>query len=276
MTLLLTQIPNLLTILGLTKSYFFMPKYFTALLSLFLLFVIALSTVGAYYVYENTRPTSTISVTDILKQKVKPDQATVQLFISQSGTDIKKMNTENDAVTVKVTDYLVQNGVAKNKIKTNKNSYKEDQVLDLENPLFNGNEKAFTQIITRVESIIDVEFVNFDDNPNAILDGTLALGVNRYGQFNYKTKDLKAICDQMEIDVEKSVKVKADQKIKNLGGTVVKTQYGQTYTTGCDNSLGGMTPMYDAKSAAMGGAIPNILTGEQEVSATANLNVEYR
>jgi uncharacterized protein YggE len=246
-----------------------MPKYFTALLSLFLLFVVALSTVGAYYVYENTRPTSTISVTDILKQKVKADQATVQLFISQSGTDIKKMNTENDAVTVKVTDYLIQNGVAKNKIKTNKNSFED---YDMSGTVDPANPKKRM----RVENIIDVEFVNLDNNPNAILDKTLEFGVTNYGQFNYKTKDLKAICDQMEIDVEKSAKVKADQKIKNLGGTVVKTQYGQTYTTGCDNSFGGMAPMYDAKSAAMGGAIPNIMTGEQEVSATANLNVEYR
>jgi uncharacterized protein YggE len=250
-----------------------MPKYFIALLSLFLLFVVALSTVGAYYVYENTRPTSTISVTDILKQKVKPDQATVQLFISQSGTDIKKMNTENDVVTVKVTDYLIQNGVAKNKIKTNKNSYPDYNYGYSSLPSIE-NQKSENRTV--VESIVDIEFVNLDNNPNAILDETLALGVNRYGQFNYKTKDLKAICDQMEIDVEKSVKVKADQKVKNLGGTVVKTQYGQTYTTGCDNSLGGMIPMYDAKSAAMGGAIPSVMTGEQAVSATASLNVEYR
>jgi uncharacterized protein YggE len=247
-----------------------MPKYFIVLLSFFLLFIIALTTAGTYLIYENTRPTSNISVTDVIKQKVKPDQANVQLFISQAGTDIKKMNAENDAITIKVTDYLMQSGIAKNKIKTNKNSYEEYDMSGITDP---ANPKK----LTRVESIVDVEFVNFDNNPNVILDETLALGVNRYGQFNYKTTDLKAICDQMEIDVEKNLKIKADQKIKNLGGNVVKTQYGQTYTTGCDNSLGGMAPMYDAKTTSIdGGMIPNVMTGEQEVSATANLNVEYR
>jgi uncharacterized protein YggE len=246
-----------------------MPKYFIVLLSLFLLFIIALTTTGAYLMYENTRPTSTISVADVLKQKVKPDQANVQLFISQAGTDIKKMNTENDVITVKVTDYLIKSGIAKNKIKTNKNSFEEYDMSGITDP---ANPKK----LTRVESIIDVEFVNLDNNPNAVLDETLALGVNRYGQFNYKTKDLKAICDQLEIDVEKSVKIKADLKIKNLGGNVTKTQYGQTYTTGCENTLGAM-PMYDSKAmGAEGGMIPNVMTGEQEVSATANLNVEYR
>jgi uncharacterized protein YggE len=248
-----------------------MPKYFTVLLSLFLLFIVALTTTGAYLMYENTRPTSTISVTDILKQKVKPDQATVQLFVSQSGTDIKKMNAENDSITTKVTDYLIQSGIAKNKIKTNKNSY-PDYNYGFSSLSSTENQKPENRTV--VESIIDVEFINLDNNPNAILDETLTLGVNRYGQFNYKTKDLKAICDQLEIDVEKTVKIKADQKIKNLGGSVVKTQYGQTYTAGCDGSFNPV-PVYNEKMAT-DSMIPNVMTGEQEVSATANLNVEYR
>lgn len=246
-----------------------MPKYFIVLLSLFLLFVIALSSLGIYLVYQNSQPYSSFSVTETVKQKVKPDQATVQLFVSQSGTDIKKMNTENDAITLKVTDYLIKNGISKNKIKTNKNSFEEydmSKSTDIANPIK----------FTRVESIIDVEFVNLDNNPNAILDETIALGVNRYGQFNYKTKDLKVICDQLEIDAEKNVKTKADLKVKNLGGNVIKTQYGQTYTTGCENSLGGAAPMYDAKTTSISGMIPNVMTGEQEISATATLNVEYR
>jgi uncharacterized protein YggE len=243
-----------------------MPKYFIVLLSLFLIFVVGLTSVGAYFMYQNTRPTSTVMVTDTVKQKVKPDQATVQLFVSQAGTDIKKMNAENDIITSKVTDYLVAKGVTKNKIKTNKNSFEEYSDFTSISSL--SSEKQ-----TRVESIIDVEFVNLDNNPNAILDGTLALGVTRYGQFNYKTKDLKVVCDQLEIDAEKSVKNKADQKVSTLNGTIVKTQLSQTYTVGCDGSLNPM-PIYDAKS--MSGEIQNLITGEQEISATASLNVEYR
>jgi uncharacterized protein YggE len=250
-----------------------MPKYFIALLSFFLLFVIAVLSLGIYLVYQNSKPYSSFSVTEIVKQKVKPDQATVQLFVSQTGTDIKKMNIENDTITAKVTDYLLKNGVTKNKIKTNKNSY----------PDYNFGYSSLSSLETQkpenrtvVESIIDVEFVSLDNNPNAIVDETLSLGVNRYGQFSYKTKDLKVICDQVEIDAEKNVKTKADLKVKNLGGNVVKAQYGQTYTTGCENSLGGSVPTYDAKTTSMSGAVPNIMTGEQEVSATASLNVEYR
>jgi uncharacterized protein YggE len=194
----------------------------------------------------------------------------VQLFVSQAGTDIKKMNAENDAITVKVTDYLQKNGVTKNKIKTNKNSYEEysDFSTDSSKP---------SPKLTRVENIIDVEFNNLDNNPNAILDETLALGVSRYGQFVYKTKDLKVVCDALETEVESKVREKAWKRQELFGNSQVRLQYGQTYTTGCDNSLGGIAPMYDAKTTSIdGGMIPNVMTGEQEVSATSNLNVEYR
>jgi uncharacterized protein YggE len=155
-----------------------MPKYFIVLLSIFLLFVMAMIAAGSYAFYQNSKPYSTLAVTDTIKQKVKPDQANVQLFISQSGTDIKKMNSENDTITAKVTSYLIQKGIDKNKIKTNKNSYPDY------NYGFSGiseTENQKTENKTIVESIIDVEFVNLENNPNAILDGTLALGVNRYG-----------------------------------------------------------------------------------------------
>lgn len=244
-----------------------MPKYFVILLSLFLLFVVALTTTGAYFAYQNTRPTSTIMVTEIVKQKVKPDQATVQLFISQSGTDIKKMNAENDIVTAKVTDYLVTKGITKNKIKTNKNSFEDFND-------FSSISSASDKRLTRVESIIDVEFVNLDNNPNAILEETLALGVTNYGQFNYKSKDLKTVCDQLEVEAEKKVVQKANQKVSSLNGTIVKTQLNQTYSTGCDGSFGS-APMYDQKMMS-GSMAPELMTGEQEISANASMNVEYR
>jgi uncharacterized protein YggE len=246
-----------------------MPKYFIALLSIFLLFAMATLVAGSYLMYQNSKPFSSFVVTETVKQKVKPDQATVQLFISQAGIDVKKMNTQNDAITVKVTDYLIQKGIAKNKIKTNKNSFEEYND-------FSSISSVSDQKLTRVESIIDVEFVNLDNNPNAILDETLALGVNRYGQFVYKTKDLKVVCDALETEAENKVREKAFKRGELFGNSQVRLQYGQTYTTGCENSLGGPAPMYDMKTAGIGGEIPNIMTGEQEVSATANLNVEYR
>jgi uncharacterized protein YggE len=246
-----------------------MPKYFVVLLSLFLLFVVALTSFGAYMLYENTRPTSMVSVSDTLKKKVKPDQATVQLFISQTGLDLAKMNKENDAIAVKVTDFLIKSGVSKDKIKTNKNSYPD---YGIESSI-DGAKKPQ---LTVAEITIDVEFVNLDNNPNAILDETLALGVNRFGAFNYKTADIKKLCDALEIEVEKSVKVKAEQKVENIGGKIVKIQYSQTYVNNCENNA---VPFYSAMKSADSAAaspVPELMTGEQEISATASLNVEYR
>jgi uncharacterized protein YggE len=245
-----------------------MPKYFTILLSLFLLFFVALSSFSAYIIYDQTRPVSTIGVTDTLKKKIKPDQATVQLFVSQAGTDLAKMNKENDAITLKVTNFLIKNGVITDKIKTNKTSFEE----------FSGiiETDAKKPKLTRAETTIDVEFVNLDNNPNFLLDQTLALGVSRYGQFNYKTKDVKQFCDALENEVELSVKDKAANKMKNMAGKVIRTQYNQTYTNGCDNMA---TPVYNMKTA-LGGAndnsAPELMTGEQEISATASLNLDYR
>jgi uncharacterized protein YggE len=264
------------TILKLTHNsrinqiLFFMPKYFVALLSLFLLFVVALTSVGAFMIYDNTRPISTLSVTDTLKKKVKPDQATVQLFISQTGTDLVKMNKENDAITVKVIDFLIKSGVSKDKIKTNKNSYPDFGI----EPVIDGSKKPQ---LTVSETTIDVEFVNLNNNPNAILDETLVLGVNRFGAFNYKTADIKKMCDALETEVEKSVKVKAEQKVENIGGKIIKIQYSQTFVNNCENNS---MPYYSSIKTGGGefdGAqAPDLMTGEQEISATANLNVEYR
>jgi uncharacterized protein YggE len=246
-----------------------MPKYFVALLSLFLLFVVALTSVGAYMTYENTRPTSMLSVSDTLKKKVKPDQATVQLFISQTGSDLAKMNKENDAITVKVADYLIKSGISKDKIKTNKNSYPDYGI----EPTTDSTKKPQ---LTVAETTIDVEFVNLNNNPNAILDETLALGVNRFGAFNYKTADIKKMCDALETEVEKSVKAKAEQKVENIGGKIVKIQYSQTYVNNCENNA---VPFYSSIKSADSVPdfpVPELMTGEQEISATASLNVEYR
>ena len=249
-----------------------MPKYFVIILSIFLLFIVAFTAVGAFLIYDQTRPTSSIGVTDTIKQKVKPDQANVQLFISQSGTDVKRMNAENDIATVKVTDFLFKQGIDKNKIKTNKNSFEEYFDKDIETAI---NPSSSAKKNMRVETIIDVEFTNLDNNPNKILDETLNLGVTNYGSFNYKIKDVKVVCDQLEKDVEKTVKIKAEQKISNIGAKIIKTQYNQTYVTGCDNNI---MPLYNAKSLDSGitSDVPDLMTGEQEVSATASLNVEYR
>jgi uncharacterized protein YggE len=248
-----------------------MPKYFIILLSLFLLFVVALTSFGAFMIYENTRPTSTLSVSDTLRKKIKPDQATVQLFISQTGSDLTKMNKENDVVTTKVTEYLVKNGISKDKIKTNKTSY-PDYSLE------STPDSTKPPKLTVAETTLDVEFVNLNNNPNAILEETINLGVTRYGPFSYKTADIKKFCDNLETEVEKSVKVKADNKISNIGGKIIKIQYGQTYTTNCDG--GGSIPYYAATKSAdtgiLGSQAPDLMTGEQEIIATANLNVEYR
>jgi uncharacterized protein YggE len=247
-----------------------MPKYFIVLLSLFLLFVVALTSAGAFMIYDNTRPISTISVTDTLKKTVKPDQANVQLVISKTGADLKALNRDNDAVTLKVTQYLVENGISKDKIKTNKNSYPDygvEPTLDSKLPKQ-----------TVAETTIDVEFVNLDSNPNAILEKTLELGVTRYGQFTYKTKNVKQICDTLETEVEKSVKTKADNKISNIGGKIVKIQYSPTFTTNCDGNS--PVPYYSTVKSTdteiLGSPAPELMTGEQEISATASLNVEYR
>jgi uncharacterized protein YggE len=248
-----------------------MPKYFVALLSLFLLFVVALTSVGAFMIYDNTRPISTLSVTDTLKKKVKPDQATVQLFISQTGTDLVKMNKENDAITVKVTDFLIKSGVSKDKIKTNKSSYPDYSFES-------ATDTTKAPKLTVAETTMDVEFVSLDNNPNAILEKTVELGVTKYGQFSYKTKNVKDLCDALETEAEKSAKAKADNKVSNLGGKIVKIQYNTTFTSNCGENSSlpyNSTTKSDDFNFSQSEA-PELMTGEQEISATANLNVEYR
>lgn len=246
-----------------------MPKYFIFLLSLFLLFLVAFTSVGAFLVYDNSRPSNTLSVTDSVKKIIKPDQATVQLVISQTGTDLVKMNKENDLIMSKVSEYLISKGIAKEKIKTNKTSFDNFEYLP------DGTVKTPKQITA--ENTIEVEFVNLNNNPNAILTETINLGVTRYGQFSYKSKDMKTVCDALEAEAEKSVKTKAENKVNNIGGKIVKIQYNQTFTTGCDgnNSI----PYFSTKANDLGSSAsqsPELMTGEQELVSTASLNVEYR
>jgi uncharacterized protein YggE len=248
-----------------------MPKYIAILVTIFLIFLIGMTSFGAYLIYQRTLPTSVLTVSETSKKLIKPDEAMVNLMVDKTGESAAALNLENDKIIIKVVDYLVTSGVKKENIKSNKNSYEDYN--------YGPNGERGSKII-RMNSNIEVKFLNTEADINSILQQTLDLGINSFGQIDYRIKNQEKVCEELQTEAEQKLKQKIEQKTQNLGVKVVSIIYNSGYDNNCNG--GGMYPMYKsaiAPSDMMGGGIvgENVLSGGQkELAYNASATVTYR
>ncbi len=244
-----------------------MNKILYFLLAIFIIILIGATSFGAFFLYQKTLPTSTITLSETVKKTIKPDSGSVSLYVNSDGTDVKKLNSDNDVVVSKVVDYLISSGISKDKIKSNKNSY-QDQIYD---PSGISKDKIY-----RMNSNIDISFENLNLDINSILQKSLEYGVSSFGQVNFEIKDQQKVCEELQNEAENKLREKITQKSNNLGFKVASVQYTQGYD--CNN--GGMypMPMYAKSASDSSGVIgENVLSGGQkELNYTATANITYR
>lgn len=255
----------------------------SSILATIISLVLIIGTVtGIWWLWDRSLPISVLSVQGTASQKVKYDKVTLNLTISLVGSDVSLLNTEIDTKTTKIIDYLKLQGISENDIQTNKSSYPDYStvIYDSSSKPNSSTQQGSNQ--TRVENnfiVILNDFGTDNSKPNKVIAEVTKLGVNRFGGFNYDFKDNKAICNNLENTATENAWQKAQDKIKALGGgrVVKKTT---NFVSGCGNNNYPMMYNSMAKAEPITGTSqetpPSVLGGEQELTSSIELTVEYK
>lgn len=247
-----------------------MPKYLAILLSILLVFMTAAIGFGGYRLYQNSLPTSQITVTENLKKNFTPNEAIVTLFVDKSGENLAALNSENDKIISKVVEFLTVSGVTKENIKSNKSSNEDYN--------YSPTGERGTKII-RMNSTVEVKFTSLEKDINEILTKTLDLGINSFGQVDYRIKDQEKICTDLQQETESKLKTKIDTKIQSLKASLVSIQFNQSFDNLCNGT--GVYPMYrsagiDTKTGGAATAENVLSSGQKELSYESSAIVTYR
>ncbi len=233
---------------------------------------------GVWWLWDKNLPVSVLSVQGESSKKVKYDKVTINLTISLIGKDVSVLNSEIDTKTSKIIDYLKSQNISEDQIQTNKSSYPDYEM----GYIYSAPDVSPKERQTRVENNFIVTFTDFgSDNtkPNKVIAEVTKLGVNRFGSFNYDFNDNKKVCSDLENMAIEDAYNKAQDRVKALGGgRIVKK------TTNLLSGCGGVNNypmMYATKAdvAASGPSQeipPSVLGGEQEITSTIELTVEYK
>jgi uncharacterized protein YggE len=234
---------------------------------------------GLWWLWERNLPISVLTVQGQATKKVQYDKVTVNLTISLVGSDVNSLNSEIDSKTNKIIEYLNKQGIQNNDIQTSKTSYPEYQPIVYSMPVRDGENT--TQ--TRVETNFTVVFNNFKQDaslPNKVIAEATKLGVNRFGSFNYDFADNKKVCADLEDEATKDAFKIANDRIKALGGgRIVKKTVNLLNNCGNNNYPYPYATMGKADASAVSASsesAPSVLGGEQELTSTVDLTVEYK
>lgn len=225
---------------------------------------------------DNSRPTSSITVTGTAKQKVKPDTAIATFIYTQKGSDSKKLNEDADKTITKISEYLQKNGISNENIVSNKSSYTSYYPIP-------GDPRGSTEELT-TDVTYEVTFDEIDKDPakpNTILNGLVDLGVNRYYGFRYLFKNNESICKELEIKAIENGYTQAQRSIDALGKNKIISREVTESVGGC-----GGFDVYPIYSKEVGvSTSPDSLTdsippqldaGEQELTHSVKVKVTYR
>lgn len=282
---------------------------------LFALFILIISiglvggTVYLFKTYENSLPTSTITVTGTSEQKVMFDKATTTLYITQRGTDVNQLNGLVDKATIEVLNYLESQGVANDDIQSNKNSYPDYSMpeplvpqLTAESNQTQASPKSDRAAVTIstppsnpatsmpvrtqarnmiVEASIKVVFDDISSDPsepNQILNEVTRLGVTRYDNLMYEIQNKDTICEDLKNEAISDAIKKGRDTASALGGKKI-IRYEVNQIQGCDN--GYLWPMLARSSEAVVDStsvptVPPIQPGQETVKGSVNLTLMFR
>jgi uncharacterized protein YggE len=234
---------------------------------------------GLWWLWERNLPISVLTVQGEATKKVQYDKVTVNLTISLVGSDVNSLNSEIDSKTNKIIEYLNKQGIQNNDIQTSKTSFPDYQPIVYSSPTKDGSD--ITQ--TRVETNFTVVFNNFKQDPslpNKVIAEATKLGVNRFGAFSYDFEDNKKVCSDLEDEATKNAFKTANDRIKALGGgRIVKKTVNLLNNCGNNNYSYPYATIGKADIAPIsvsGETAPSVLGGEQELTSTVDLTVEYK
>lgn len=208
--------------------------------------------IGADIAYKNT-----ISVTGEGKVYTKPDIAIVSLSVVTQGNNIKSVQDENTEKMNDVADFLKDFGVEEKDIKT---------IVYRIYPRYNYENRKIPEIIGyEITQTLEIKIKQMD-KIGEILDNAVDVGINQVSSLRFGNEDdeeLKAEARKLAIE---DAKEKAKELALDLGVKLIKItgfNEGTVYDYAIYRELG-----------IGGGGVPEIQTGENEISVNITLIYE--
>lgn len=231
---------------------------------------------GVWWLWDRSLPVSVLTVQGESSKKIKYDKVSINLTISIVGNDVSSLNSEIDTKTNKVINYLKSQNIAEDQIQTNKSSFPDYELNNFSEELDNKMPRQ-----TRFESNFTITFIDFGQDkakPNKVIAEVTKLGVNRFGGFNYDFNDNKKVCSDLENSAIEDGLKKAEDRVKFLGGSRITKKSVDLFSGCLDNQYSTLpfaTPGSQSENV-QGITPPPALGGEQEISRTVQLIIEYK
>lgn len=239
--------------------------------------IVALLSVFGYLWWMSSLPLSKISVVGEAKAKQKPDKATITVYYSKQGQDVKALNQELDRKTEEFVDYLISEGISEDVIVTNKVTYPDYG--------FDNSPEVPVEKGTRAELSLEITFENISQNtskPGEILNKLLEMGVVRFDSFRYSFNNAEQICRELQTKAIEDGYKQAENQIRALNGKRIvrkEVQFFAECTGEYGNPISLASDSNKGTSVGLEGEIykaPKLQPGEQELVSQVSVTVEYR
>lgn len=221
-----------------------------------------------YQTYLDDQPTNTFTVTGNAEKDLTADEATLRFYLRETGDDVPALNAALDAKIEEIKTYLTDSMIPSNQIQINKNSY-QDYYWNRE-----GEEETPKQV---VQGEFQVTIKNLEEqNTNDIISQLVERGVKDIQPLQYELTNQELECEALvDIAIEDAT-AKAEKRLKAVGGDeIVRKSIQEDY--GCGGNYG--YPIFFAESAADTASsepAPDVLQGQEKLSTSVSMVVEYR
>jgi uncharacterized protein YggE len=251
------------------------------IIAIFLGFFVISALVGTTWIYfqyvslQDSRPSSSVAVNGQAKKTIKHDTAKLSFVISKQGENVSELNKMIDETTSKAIAILKSKNISDNDIQTSKSSYPEYS--------FSPDSKQGEPKLTNTENRISVTISDIQTKlslPNELTSELTSIGITRFDPYQYETKNIEKICDELKTLAIQDAKEKAKSQIQAIGGkTVIKSQINDQ--SQCGNNAAYPLPYLSSKDIAVsservGGGGLDVFTGERELEQVVNVVFEYR
>ncbi|MCX6736846.1 MAG: SIMPL domain-containing protein [Candidatus Parcubacteria bacterium] len=222
-------------------------------------------------------PTRTISISASGQVYAKPDIAKVYLSVINDGSDLNKLQEENNLKMKKAIDFLKGNGVLEEDIQTS--AYNLNPQYDYTWCQKKGSEKktCSPKIISyELRQQVMVKIRDFE-KIDVIVGGLSGTGINEISNLDFGIDDSEIYKNEAKIKainkIQERSKLLSQQTGIRLGNIInISESYDNLPYTKYDSMGGGSNV---SESAPVPTTAP-VLTGQSEVSATVTITYEIK
>lgn len=238
------------------------------LVSIFLLLAVVDKAGVLLKSWTSPKPSNTISMSAEGRVNAKPDLATVSVGVVSSAKTAKEAQDNSNKSINQISDAMKKLGIAEEDITTSNFSVYPNYVYEGGRSIIDGYQA--NQTLTAKVRGIDAS----TDTLNKVLDSAVALGSNQIQGVTFGFADADALKQQARTQALEKAKTKAQELASQAG-----LRLGRIVSISESGSSDYPVPYYDAarsEAGGMGGAVPSVETGSQDVTASMTVIFEVK